>query len=141
MSVTPYAALDYVNAHVSGFSETGGFGALSVNAADANSLQTTLGVRLTSRIATAGGALTPELRLGWSHELLDASQRITASLVGVPGSSFTSTGILFGRDAALIGAGLSFELSPDAKVFADYDGRLGSRLQEHSVSGGLKVRF
>ncbi|MBV9591682.1 MAG: autotransporter outer membrane beta-barrel domain-containing protein, partial [Hyphomicrobiales bacterium] len=43
MSVTPYAALDYVNAHVSGFSENGGFGALSVNAADANSFQTTLG--------------------------------------------------------------------------------------------------
>ena len=27
------------------------------------------------------------------------------------------------------------------KVFVDYDGRLGSRLQEHSVSGGLKLRF
>jgi uncharacterized protein with beta-barrel porin domain len=45
ISVTPYAALDYVNAHISGFSETGGFGALSVNAADSNSFQTTLGVR------------------------------------------------------------------------------------------------
>jgi hypothetical protein len=27
------------------------------------------------------------------------------------------------------------------KVFVDYDGRLGSRLQEHSVSGGLRIRF
>ncbi len=70
-----------MNAHLQGFSETGGFGALSVNAADANSLQTTLGVRLTSRIALGNyGVLTPELRLG-------------------------------------------------------------SRLQEHSISGGLKVRF
>ena len=77
-------------------------------------------MRLTSRIAMASGTLTPELRLGWSHEFLDASQKITA---------------------ALIGAGFSFELSPDAKVFVDYDGRLGSRLQEHSVSGGLRVRF
>jgi outer membrane autotransporter protein len=141
VSVTPYAALNYVNAHVSGFSETGGFGAFSVNATDSNSLQTTLGVRLTSRIATASGTLTPELRLGWSHEFLDASQQITAALVGVPGSTFTSTGIAFGRDAALIGAGFSLELSPDAKVFVDYDGRLASRAQEHSVSGGLRVRF
>ena len=141
VSVTPYAALDYVYAHVDGFSETGDFGALSVSASDNNSLQTTLGVRLTSRIATASGTLIPELRLGWSHEFLDASQKITASLVGVPGSSFTSTGILFGRDAALLGAGFSMELSPDAKVFVDYDGRLGSRLQEHSISGGVKVRF
>jgi outer membrane autotransporter protein len=142
LSVTPYAALDYVNAHVDGFSETGGFGALSVNSTDSNSLQTTLGVRLTSRIGIANaGTLIPELRLGWNHEFLDASQKITATLVGVPGSTFTSTGILFGRDAMLVGAGFSLELSPDAKVFVDYDGRLGSRLQEHSVSGGLRVRF
>ena len=141
VSVTPYAALDYVNAHLQGFSETGGFGALSVNAADSNSFQTTLGVRLTSRIATANGTLIPELRLGWNHEFLDASQKITASLVGVAGSGFSATGIAFGRDAALVGAGFSIELSPDAKVFVDYDGRLGSRLQEHSVSGGLKLRF
>ena len=142
VSVTPYAALDYVNAHVSGFSEAGGFGALSVNAADSNSFQTTLGVRLTSRIALGNyGVLTPELRLGWNHEFLDAAQSLSASLTGVAGSAFSATGIAFGRDAALVGAGLSLDLSPDAKVFVDYDGKLGSRLQEHSVSGGLKVRF
>ena len=142
VSVTPYAALDYVNAHVSGFYETGGFGALSVNAADANSFQTTLGVRLTSRIAIGSyGTLIPEVRLGWNHEFLDAAQVISASLVGVAGSAFSSTGIAFGRDAALIGAGFSMELAPDAKVFVDYDGKLGQRVQEHSVSGGLKVRF
>jgi uncharacterized protein YhjY with autotransporter beta-barrel domain len=142
ISVTPYAALDYVNAHISGFSETGGFGALSVNAADSNSFQTTLGVRLTSRIQmTNMGTLIPELRLGWNHEFLAASQTLGASLIGVPGNAFNATGINFGRDTALIGAGLSLELSPDAKVFLDYDGKLSQRFQEHSVSGGLRVRF
>ena len=34
-----------------------------------------------------------------------------------------------------------FQPSSDAKVFVDYDGKLGSHLQEHSVSGGLRVRF
>jgi outer membrane autotransporter protein len=131
-----------VHAHIDGFSETGGFGALSGNSADGNSFATTLGVRLTSRIALANtGTLTPELRVGWSHEFLDASQTLGASLVAVPGSSFSATGINFGRDAALVGAGLSLELSPDAKVFVDYDGKLSQRFQEHSVSGGLKVRF
>jgi hypothetical protein len=57
------------------------------------------------------------------------------------GTITPGTGIVFGRDAALIGAGFSMELSPDAKVFVDYDGRVGSRLQEHSFSGGLRVRF
>ena len=111
--------------------------------ADSNSFQTTLGVRLTSRIAhrRTTARSSPELRLGWNHEFLDASQSLSASLTGVPGSAFSATGIAFGRDAALIGAGFSLELSPDAKVFVDYDGRLGTRLQEHSISGGLRVRF
>jgi outer membrane autotransporter protein len=113
-----------------------------VNAADGNSFATTLGARATTRISFGDQAvLVPELRLGWSHEFLDESQTLSASVVAVSGSTFSATGINFGRDAALIGAGLSLELSSDAKVFLDYDGKLSQRLQEHSVSGGLRVRF
>ncbi len=79
--------------------------------------------------------------LGWTHEFGDASQSLNASLVGVPGSSFSATGITFGRDAALVGAGFSMEVSPNAKVFVDYDGKFSQRLQEHSISGGLRVKF
>ena len=134
--------LDYVYAQVQGFSETGGFGALAVNSTDLSSFQTTLGVRLTSRIALGEfGTLTPELRLGWNHEFLDASQKDHGRARRRAGKQLLGDQIFFGRDAALTGAGLSLELSPDAKVFVDYDGRLGSRLQEHSVSGGLRLRF
>jgi hypothetical protein len=124
-----------------GITNTGSINATG-NAADGNSFATTLGARATTRISFGDQAvLVPELRLGWSHEFLDASQTLSASLVAVSGSTFSATGINFGRDAALIGAGLSLALSPDAKVFLDYDGKLSQRLQEHSVSGGLKVRF
>ena len=129
VSVTPYAALDYVNAHLQGFSETGGFGALSVNAADANSFQTTLGVRLTSRIAMGITARSfPSFASAGTTNSSTPRKRSRPSLVGVAGSGFSATGIAFGRDAALVGAGFSMELSPDAKVFVDYDGRLGSRV-------------
>jgi outer membrane autotransporter protein len=113
-----------------------------VNSADGNSFQTTLGVRAAIRIVMGDHCvLVPEIRVGWSHEFADAAQSLNASLVGVPGSSFSATGIAFGRDSALVGAELSMELSPDAKVFVDYDGKLSQRLQEHSISGGLRVRF
>ena len=142
VSVTPYVALDYVHAHIDAFDETGGFGALSVNGADGNSFATTFGARATTRISWGDHAvLVPEVRVGWSHEFGDASQTLSASLTGVPGSTFSATGINFGRDVALIGAGLTMELSPDAKVFVDYDGKLSQRFQEHSVSGGLRIRF
>jgi subtilase-type serine protease len=61
--------------------------------------------------------------------------------VGVPGSSFSATGINFGRDSAIVGAGMSLELSPEAKVFLEYEGKFSQRLQEHAISGGLRVRF
>ncbi|MBV8425903.1 MAG: autotransporter outer membrane beta-barrel domain-containing protein, partial [Hyphomicrobiales bacterium] len=83
----------------------------------------------------------PELRIGWNHEFLDSSQTIGGSLLGVPGSSFSATGIDFGRDSALVGAGLSADINQNAKVFMDYDGKINAKLQEHSVSGGMRVRF
>ena len=94
------------------------------------------------------GLISPHAGLRYSgpvaahgYALLRGRPSLTAVLVGVPGSTFSAAGIAFGRDAALVGAGFGLELSPDAKVFVDYDGKLGSRLQEHSVSGGLRVRF
>ena len=90
------------------FNETGGFGALAANVADSNSFATTLGVRVTSKMSVgAYGFVVPELRIGWNHEFLDASQTISGSLLGVPGSAFSTTGINFGRDSALVGAGVS----------------------------------
>jgi len=142
LSVTPYAALDYVAARSDSFNEKGGFGALAANAADSNSFATTLGLRLTSKMSVgAHGFVVPELRIGWNHEFLDASQTVGGSLLGVPGSSFSATGINFGRDSALVGAGVSADISKDAKVFLDYDGKLNAKLQEQSVSGGMRMRF
>jgi hypothetical protein len=36
---------------------------------------------------------------------------------------------------------MSLEVLPDAKVFVDYDGKLSQRFQEHSISGGLRLKF
>ena len=56
LSVTPYAALDYVTARSDSFNETGGFGALAANAAESNSFATTLGLRLTSKMSVGATA-------------------------------------------------------------------------------------
>ena len=142
LAVTPYAALDYVTARSDSFNEKGGFGALGVNAADSNSVATTLGMRITSQMSVgAHGFVEPELRIGWNHEFLDTSQAISGSLLGAAGSAFTTMGIDFGRDSALIGAGLSADVSPNAKVFLDYDGKFNAKLQEQAVSGGMRMRF
>ena len=142
-TLTPYAGLGYVHSHIEGFTEEGGFfGALTTGAADANSLATTLGVRASTRVSLGEhGVLVPELRAGWSHEFLDAAQTINASLTNVPGSLFSATGANFGRESALIGAGVTYDLATAVKLFADYDGKLTGSFQEHAFSAGLRVRF
>jgi len=136
-TITPYLGAGYVHAHVDAFSEAGGFGALAVAASNSNSFASTLGLRASTRI----GDLVPELRLGWSHEFLDAAQTINGALVNVPGSAFSSTGANFGRDSAVVGAGVTHELNASVRLFVDYDGRLTGSFQEHAVSAGLRVNF
>jgi outer membrane autotransporter protein len=55
------------------FTETGAFGAFNVAAAKGDSLQTTLGIRASTRIDLGGTTLVPEFRAGWAHEFLDPS--------------------------------------------------------------------
>ncbi|HLJ63814.1 MAG TPA: autotransporter outer membrane beta-barrel domain-containing protein, partial [Stellaceae bacterium] len=135
--LTPYAGLGYVGTHLDGFSESGGLGALQVNAATGSSLESQLGVRVSTRI----GGLVPELRAAWGHEFLDAAPTITGTLETVPGSGFSAAGANFGRDSALIGAGVTHEVSETVRIFVDYDGRLTVGFSEHVVSAGVRVRF
>ncbi|MBV9521549.1 MAG: autotransporter outer membrane beta-barrel domain-containing protein [Alphaproteobacteria bacterium] len=141
-TLTPFLGLGYVHTRIDGFTEEGGFGALAVDAATSRSLATSLGIRASTRLDLGGiGSLVPELRLGWSHEFLDAAQTIAASLAGVPGSAFSATGANFGRDSALVGIGITHDLGREARLFLDYDGKLSQGLQEHAISGGLRLDF
>jgi outer membrane autotransporter protein len=141
-ALTPYGGLGYIHTHIGAFTEEGGFGALAVNAASSDSLATDLGVRLTTRIAIAGlNPILPEIRLGWRHEFLDATQTLTASLAGLAGSNFSATGANFGRDSALVGLGATQALGSSARIFVAYDGQFTRKLNEHIFSAGFKARF
>jgi subtilase-type serine protease len=141
-ALTPYAGVGYIHTHIGAFTEEGGFGALAVNAASSDSLATDLGARLTTRIAIAGlNPILPELRIGWRHEFLDATQTLTASLAGLAGSNFSATGANFGRDSALVGLGATQALGSSARIFVAYDGQFTQKLTEHIFSAGFRARF
>ncbi|HUK10736.1 MAG TPA: autotransporter outer membrane beta-barrel domain-containing protein [Stellaceae bacterium] len=122
--------------------ESGGFGALSVGAADGNSLSTTIGVRATAKLDLGSyGVLVPEVRVGWAHEFLDAGQTLTAQLAGMATSPFTVVGTSFGRESALVGVGVSHEFGPGASFFVDYDGKFTGGFNQNSGSVGIKAKF
>ncbi|HLJ62875.1 MAG TPA: autotransporter outer membrane beta-barrel domain-containing protein, partial [Stellaceae bacterium] len=138
-TLTPYLGAGYTHASLDAFTESGSFGALAVNAGNTNSLETTLGLRVTTRVNLGdSGTLVPELRLGWSHEFLDATQSLTGALAT---TSFQASGVNFGRDSAVVGVGVTQTVSPSARIFVDYDGKITGSFQQHALSAGLRVSF
>ena len=61
--------------------------------------------------------------------------------MAAPGSPSTITGANFGRDAALVDAGVSGDIGYGVKLYLDYDGRLNGSFDEHAISAGFRVKF
>jgi len=141
--LTPYAGASYIRQSTDGFTESGPFGALTVAASTGSSLESTVGLRAAAKLDLdpSFGSIMPELRLGWSHEFLDARQALTAALAALPAAPFTAVGANFGRESARLGVGLSHDISSRARVFLDYDGKLTGGFDQHAVSAGVKLRF
>ena len=138
----PLAGLEYTHASIDGFTETGAdpFN-LVVSDRDADSLESRLGFVASTELDLGGMMLVPEVRAEWRHEFLDDNDEVTAAFVGQPGSSFTAIGSEFGRDAAVVGAGLTLRVTDSIDAFVDYDGRFQSDYQAHAVSGGLRFSW
>jgi len=139
--VTPFLGLGYLHQTIDQFTETGaGLENLTVKG-DEDSLQTSLGVRASTTFQVGDGWLTPEVRAAWQHEFLDQQQTITNAFVVNPGTTFQIRGPQFSRESGIIGAGLTYTISPSAKVFVDYDFKANSDFTSHMVSGGVKWTF
>ncbi len=141
--IQPLVGVDYIHASIDGFTESGADPYnLTVSDNDVSSLQSRLGFAASVEIALSDEMLlVPEVRAEWRHEFLDDSQEVTAAFAGQPGSSFTAVGSEFGRDAAVVGAGLTLQVSHSTELFVDYDGRFQSGYEAQTVSGGLKFSW
>ena len=86
----------------------------------------------------------PELRVGWAHQFLDDYGEATASLAGASRRSgyrdFTVRGPEIGRDALVVGAGLTAEVGKSSRVFLSYDGLVNGDRTEHAIVGGVRLR-
>jgi outer membrane protein OmpA-like peptidoglycan-associated protein len=134
--------LSYLHTSLDQFTETGAGIEDLVVKGDADSLQSALGVRLSTRYRLANGAtLTPELRAAWQHEFLDQEQKITSAFAANPGGTFSIEGARFSRESAIVGIGLTYAMSPQTKIFADYDFKWNGDYTAHQVSAGIRFSF
>jgi outer membrane autotransporter protein len=138
--VQPYVALQYIYLRQNSFSETGGGAAnLDVAGVDASSLRGFLGTRASREYVTSGGRLlTPQVRAAWMHEFLETDTLINNRFSAVGGGTFAIEGLDLGRDWALLGAGLGWQLNSQLTITGNYDAQINSNQTFHVGSANLQ---
>ncbi len=141
--VEPFAGFAFSRIRIDGSTETGsGPGNLTIDDQTGNSANSRLGVRWSSTFGkNTGSELTPMLQLGWKHEFADRNPSTTASLAGLPGSSFTVQGAEAPKDTALVGVGLQVKFSDRLDGSVRYDGDFGSGYTNSTASLRLRLQF
>ncbi|WP_224750090.1 autotransporter domain-containing protein, partial [Halomonas sp. ML-15] len=134
-SVEPFANAAWVQQRISGFDESGGAAALSVDDATSETSFTTLGVRSSAPLALGDKAVSLNGSLGWRHALGDLEPQSTHAFAG--GDPFTVSGTSIDRNAAVVEAGLDLSLSDTTSLGVSYDGQFGNDTRSHA--GGIRL--
>ncbi|MDI6837222.1 MAG: autotransporter domain-containing protein [Rhizobiaceae bacterium] len=133
----PFAGLAHVNLRTGAFSEDGGAAALAAGAQSTATTFTTIGLRVASDLGA------PDLRahgtLGWRHAFGDTVPQSTQAFAG--GDAFTVAGTPIAEDAAVIEAGLDFDIATGARLGLSYNGQIAADAREHGFKARIDVRF
>ncbi len=138
---SPFAGLNYDRTMIGSFSETGA-DALDLNVAEqtAQSLQSSLGLRVSNTFHGEAYSWKPYLSAGWRHQFQNPMRPIDAELASGGGKFSVTTGN-FARNGALLGTGFLMLLSNQTSVRLDYAGDFRSHFQENTVNALLRFKF
>ncbi len=139
---TPFLGLAYASTSTDGFVESGaGAFDLLVADSDADSLATTLGLRLSGAWAAGGVRLVPVAEIAWRHEFMDDNQAFSAAFLEDPATQFQIISAEQARDTIVANLGLGAQLSKSVTVFLDYNGLFSSTMNTHAASAGLRATW
>ncbi|MDW6023347.1 autotransporter domain-containing protein [Mesorhizobium sp. BAC0120] len=136
----PFANLAYVSVHIDSFTEKGGAAALTSQGETSDATFTALGLRASTTFDLNGAAVTAKGTLGWRHAFGDVTPLSTMRFAA-GGDAFSIGGVPIARDAAVLEAGLDFNLSQSATLGVTYGGQFGSGMSDQSVKANLNVKF
>lgn len=141
-TVSPFAGLAYDRLMLGSFAENGaGALDLAVGAQTAESLRSTLGVKVARRFKPSWCDVTPYASLGWQHEFDSQSRALAASLAGGGSATFTVNTADVAREAALLGAGADLDWTPGFSTRLAYTADLRTDYSADTFSGSLRWRF
>ena len=118
----------------------GGFG-ISASSAALDSTQSLLSTALQRAFPVGRFELVPDLRLGWNHEYAQDSATVIGGLTDLPGQRFSVASAPIGRNAALLGAGVTLVTRGRMSLFATYTGYISGAGNLQDFSGGVRIAF
>lgn len=137
----PLATIDAGRVRQDGFTETGaGILNLTVSDSDASQTVTGLGIAFGADRTFDARRLAVDARVTWEHVFGDTSVS-TESEIPVALARFQATSAAQARDRVAVGLGAALEVSDSVTTHVRYDSRFSSSNDDHSVTGGLTVRF
>lgn len=139
VSFEPFAGIAYVNQHTDRFAETGGDAALSGSAGNTDAKFTTIGLRSGGSFDLDGNTIKANGMIGWRHAIDEVVPTTTNSFAG--SSAFTVSGTPLARDVAVIEAGISADIAPNASLGLTYTGQFGSGVSDQGVKANFNLRF
>jgi autotransporter-associated beta strand protein len=141
----PFAALQYIYLRQNSFVESGANSIdLAGGGVPTNSLRSILGARAQYAIYNGRGRrVLPEVHALWLHEFLDSNTIVRATFSPVPtgSSGFTAQGLDLGRDWALVGANLTWEMLGGWSMFVNGDIQTNAQTTFYVGSGGIGCQW
>lgn len=78
----------------------------------------------------------------WQHEFGDDRFAFDSSLPNAAGNVFTVQGPRIGRDALLLGAGVTLQCNERTAIYVSYDAQLlRENYESHANSAGVRMTF
>lgn len=140
IEVEPFAGLAHLHVGARGVAEEGSAVAVAGRVHAFSSTFSTLGARVSATLPTAVGTVTFKGLLGWRHVFGDTIPKATFSYVS--GSTpFVIPGAPIDRNSLVVEAGLNWAVMEKAVLSVGYSGTVGAKDREHTVRGGLTLRF
>ena len=137
--VEPFVNLAHASLYSGSFAEEGGLSALSGGGQHASATHLTIGLRSETTFTLGEIEATARGMIGWRHAVAGVDPTSTHAFR--TGSAFTVAGTAAAQDAAVIEAGLDFNLSPNVDLGFSYDGQISSSLQQHGIKANFAVQF
>ncbi len=136
----PSLALQYMNASIKEFTETGSLAPLRINSQSEAAMHSQLGVKLRYRhlIPDSWTLITPEVQFAWRHDFLDNRISLDSQFASGAGNSFSVTGPELGRESIIVSLGCSVQWKPEMNTYLNYTLQRG---RNGYASGFLNLGF